>query len=350
MDAHAVSHIFGYLFLHDAIQLCYTSKQYYALLPICFKYSFTTAHIDNAHAQHANHITGIVRLAQLHGCKQVSKIQLDNRFCGVWSTADLVQYRITNIVIARTSRFNSPLDLSSMLTLRNVFINAHFNNNLSLPNNLHTLRFSHDSRFDRTFEPPPGLRRVYFGAWYNQPFIAPLGLRVLQITEDSKFNQSIVFPDSLEEVYFGRAFNKPVHLTPNLRVIKFCRRSEFNAHFFGTAPHLEWLSLGSSYAGVLFPHMFPSVKKIRFAPACPFNNVLCLYGNVDIYLGRHFNSLIITGEGSTIMTPTHSRFRAEILYVEALHFTRPPCSLACAFLYSAAETVSPSYMMSLPHG
>lgn len=349
----AQSNILKYLFFKDAVQLCYTNKEYYkTLLIFCYKYSYVSLNLKkpeykkyssfkntfeffeifaarggmdkiNIHEQikyaeclKVNNWNSI----KLFAPKHLRQIHFGRGFNITWDKNALPD-TLEVITIHPKSKFNYNIGAINLpRNLKKICFNAAFNKPIDdLPDTLEEIIFCKNSRFNQFIKKMPSkLRVLHFGDYYNKPLNLPTSLKILHFSNNSKFNEEIKYNYNLEKIYFGKHFNKSINnllSNTNIRVIKFTNKSEFNFGINAASYTLEYIHFGKTFNQILELEYFTKLTKLKFYLKSVFNSNITLPENIEIiHFGKHFNNEFIVPENTKIIkfTPA-SKFKQKII-------------------------------------
>jgi len=124
-------------------------------------------------------------------------------------------------VLKFTAWYNSPTDLSRIVSLRSVSFGIIFDEKVSLPTGLTQLSFGMLFNQNIVLNNISALVVLKFGRCFNRPVVLPCSLR--SVIFGYRFNQPIMLPNSVQYAKFGACFDAPVVWPPGIKKITIGR-------------------------------------------------------------------------------------------------------------------------------
>lgn len=137
--------------------------------------------------------------------------------------SETLKFLSSLVILDLNGEFNQPLDLSSLVNLRELTCGGKFNQNIKLAPNLKSLYLTGD--FNRPlFELPIFLEEISFGNDFNQDIGVISNLEFLKILSfGENFNKPItMLPKSLSLLELSDNYDYPLDHHQGLKIIKYC--------------------------------------------------------------------------------------------------------------------------------
>lgn len=315
LGSDVVGIIATFLYIKDAVKLCYLNTNHTIFLITIIRHSHVFINVEQIKNIKNKDVLGAMSL-HINGLRRIHEsifVHMQRNIVGPASHADDAANQVPRNI--------NKVALAPWANLRFVSFGKHFNMKIDgLPARVEEIRFHPKSKFNQKItQMTSAVRRIYFGKAFNQKIdFLPNSVELIHFNESSKFNVPIRRPPAqLREIHFGQWFNKDITAlmtaADHLEVIGFTARSVFS-YDLRPSPTLRRLTLGLYFNNQL--HMDAAQLTIlRFHKLSRYNRPLILPATLrHLFIGKFFNQpLDLPANLETLRFYAKSKFSHELV-------------------------------------